>query len=49
MVGWVNGLINLDLIEINQLCLKIYDLWKHPDLWVDVWVIGWVNGWGQVK
>ena len=29
MGGWVNGLINLDLIEINQFCLKIYDLWRH--------------------
>ena len=37
--------INLDLIEIIQLCLKIYNLLRHPHLWVDVWV----NGWGQVK
>ena len=41
--------INLDLIEIIQLCLKIYDLLRHPHLWVGVWVNGWVNGWGQVK
>ena len=33
--------INLDLIEIIQLCLKIYDFWRHPHLWVD--------GWGHVK
>ena len=24
------NLINLDLIEIIQLSLKIYDLWRHP-------------------
>ena len=29
------NLINLELIEIIQSCLKIYDLWKHPHLWVD--------------
>ena len=33
---------NLDLIKF---CLKIYDLLRHPHLWVGVWV----NGWGQVK
>ena len=37
--------INLDLIKIIQFCLKIYDLLRHPHLWVGVWV----NGWGQVK
>ena len=37
--------INLDLIEIIQFCLKIYDLLRHPHLLVGVWV----NGWGQVK
>ena len=30
--------INLDLIKIIQFCWKIYDLWRHPHLWVDVWV-----------
>ena len=30
--------INLDLIEIIQFYLKIYDLWRHPQLWVGVWV-----------
>ena len=71
MVGCVSGsmggsgeitnyLINLDIIEIIQFCLKIYDLWRHLHLWVGVWVVGWmggsvgewvvqwVNGWGQV-
>ena len=43
------NLINLDLIEIIQFCLKIYDLLSHPHLWVGVWINGWVNGWGQVK
>ena len=37
--------INLDLIKIIQFCLKIYDLLRHPHLWVGVWV----NGWHQVK
>ena len=38
-------LINLDIIEIIQFCLKIYDLLRHPHLWLDVWVDGWVNMW----
>ena len=37
--------INLDLIKIIKFCLKIYHLWRHPNLWVD----GWVNGWALVK
>ena len=43
---WVNGWdqINLDLIEIIVFCLKIYDLFTHPHLWVAVWVDGWVSG-----
>ena len=48
-----NNLINLDLIDIIQFSLKIYDLYRHPHPWVGVWVVGWVgqwvNGWGQVK
>ena len=40
-----NNLINLDVIEIIQFCLKIYDLLRHPHLWVGVWI----NWWGQVK
>ena len=36
--------INLDLIEIIQFCLKIYDLLRHPYLCVGVWVDGWVSG-----
>ena len=39
--------INLDLIEIIQFCLKIYDLLRHSHLWMGVWINGWVNGWGQ--
>ena len=42
------NLIKLDVINIIQFCLKIYDLWGHPHVWVSVWVVGWVNGWGQV-
>ena len=53
LVGqWVNGgsgqmtnnLINLDLIDKFQFCLKIYDLYTHPNLWVGVWVVGLVSG-----
>ena len=47
-----NYLINLDIIEIILFCLKIYNLLRHPHLWLDVWVDGWVNmwvnGWDQV-
>ena len=38
--------INLDLIEIIQICLKIFDLLRHPHLWVGVWVVGWMGGLG---
>ena len=37
--------IELEVIEIIQFCLKIYDLWRHPHLWVD----GWANGRAHVK
>ena len=52
MVGWnqlegscqiTKNRINLELTEIIQ-CLKIYDLWRHSDLWVDVRVAGWMGG-----
>ena len=55
MGGWVGSghftkyQINLDVIEIIQFYLKIYDLLRHPHLWVGVWINGWVNGWGEVK
>ena len=42
--------INLDLIEIIQFCLKIYDFLRHPHLWdgyMDQWVGQWV-GRGQM-
>ena len=35
--------INLDLIEIIQFCLKIYDLLGHPHLWEGEWVGQWVG------
>ena len=35
--------INLDLIEIIQFCLKIYDLLRHPHPCVGLWVFGWVS------
>ena len=41
----IKNQINLDLIEIIQFCLKIYDLLRHPHLWVGGWVVGWVNMW----
>ena len=34
--------INLDLMEIIQFCLKIYDLLRHPHL---CGVYGWLGGW----
>ena len=37
-------LISFDLIEIIQFCLKIYDLLRHPHLWVGVWVDRWFSG-----
>ena len=37
------NLKNVDLIKMIQFCLKIYDLWRHPYLWVGVWVVGWVQ------
>ena len=45
----IKYLINLDLIEIIQFCLKIDDLLRYPQLWVGVWINGMVNGWGQFK
>ena len=32
--------INVDLIEIIQFCLKIYNLLRHAHLWV----VGWMGG-----
>ena len=40
----IQNRINLDLIEIIQFCLKIYDLLRHPHLWVGGWVVGWISG-----
>ena len=39
-----NYLINVDIIEIIQFCLKINDLWRHLHLWVGGWVDGWFSG-----
>ena len=36
--------IDLDLMEIIQFCLKIYDLLRHPHPHVHPWVVGWVSG-----
>ena len=41
----IKNQINLDLMEIIQFCLKIYDLLRHPHLWVGVWVVRWMGGW----
>ena len=35
--------INLDLFEIIHFCLNIYDLWKHPHLWVGIWMCWWIG------
>ena len=40
----IKNQINLDLIEIIQFCLKMYDLLRNPHLWVGVWVVGWISG-----
>ena len=37
------NLINVDLIEIIQFCLKIYDLW------VGGWVCRWLGQWVGVR
>ena len=36
--------IKLELIEIIQFCLKIYDLYRHPHPWVGVWLVWWMGG-----
>ena len=60
--GWVGqwvgsgqmtkNLISLDLIEIIQFCLNIYDLWRHPHPhpthWWE-WMGGSVGQWGGVR
>ena len=33
--GQMTNLIKLELINIIRFCLKIYDLWRHPHLWVN--------------
>ena len=45
----IKNRINLEVIEIIQFCLKIYDLWTHCHLWVGVWVDGCVDGFGYIK
>ena len=42
-----NNLINLDLIEMIQFCLKIYDLYRYPHPWVGGSVGQWVGS-GQI-
>ena len=39
------SLISFELIEIIQFCLKIYDLSRHPRLWVGRCMGGWLAGW----
>ena len=41
----IKNQINLDLIEIILFCLKIYDLLRHPHVWVGIWVVGLMGGW----
>ena len=40
----IKNRINLDLIKIIQFCLKIYDLLRHPHLWVVGWISGLMDG-----
>ena len=40
----IKNQINLDIIEIIQFCLNIYDLLRHPHPSVGAWVIGWMGG-----
>ena len=40
----IKNQINLDLIEIILFCLKIYDLLRHPHIWLGGWVVGWMDG-----
>ena len=37
--------IALELIDIFQFRLKIWNLWRLPHPWVGVWFGGWVGGW----
>ena len=43
--GQMTNLIKLELINIIWFSLKIYNLSRHPYLWVD----GCINGWAHVK
>ena len=48
VVGWGHVIslkikTNLNLIEIIQFCLNIYDLWRHSLLYVGMWM-GWWMG-----
>ena len=53
--GWLGGSVGqsvglgLDVIEIIQFCLKIYDLLRYPHLWVGDGSMGGSMGGGQVK
>ena len=38
------NLINLELIETIQFCLKICDLLRHSHLWVGGWISGLMDG-----
>ena len=38
------NLISLDLIEIIQFSLKIYDLKRDTHILTHWWVVGWVSG-----
>ena len=47
--GWTPGIsqnsIALELIEIFQFRLQIWNLWRLPHPWMGVWFGGWVGGW----
>ena len=50
--GITENLIKLDLIEIIQFCLKIYDVLQTSQpmgIYISGLVDGWVDEWGYVK
>ena len=34
----------VSVLAITQFCLKIYVLWRYPQLWVGVWLVEWMCG-----
>ena len=54
VIGWgqvisIKNRVTHEVINIIQFCLKIYDLLRHPHIWIGGWVDGWVNDLGQLE